>query len=848
MFDEKDYFIENQLIPALFDRATEVFPEMEFQSYTKGWRSRFKLDLRPSQHGKQWKTFWDRVFPFCLHEWGEERINVIKFYGSLHGKSYWEAVDELSRMCGLTPPTDEGWREKWKAREEKQGKLETMARKMAEALYSPEGKAVLDYLKNTRGYTDDFINYAGLGFCSKSTAKELESVFNDGSDNVTLSGTIGTIHTLSIPYRSGGRIYGFNFRTIQKEAEKDKYRNVYISGTDGKKYHLFGLTGLNLTKDKDSRGDMVVVEGELDALRGQYAGLPNVVAAGGSDISNEALAEAKRKGIKTVTLLFDTGERGTDLKIKKTIKAVYEAGLYPFVAEFPSKDGGKVDMDSYLRDNTGEDLKKLVYGTAVDGVRFLVCGIFKEAKEDEGSDTIHNDRAWHKALEKITDLANAPYISPTDRVTIFKDAEKASEGTMTEEAIREEADIKKAKEAGKKLKDEVKKLSNSLSYLADNDETESKEIFELLQEKVRKLQDISPDTEFSKLLTLPTANEIIARFKERPTGIPTNYAFGQGDKRERLFLQSGALTYICAPTSHGKSRMLENLALQLAISPDDGVTLYFTFEEDKEAVTMQFLNMYIGKNLSRNNLRSIASYYYTGSDEFFSGDSKMTFKEKEPMFLELITSGKLRIISENYDSKALISAIRYLHKNLPKVKAVFIDYIQLLHTRGAKTDRKGELADMCRELMATAKDTGLPIILAAQLNRDSASPLDITAQNIAEASEIEQSANTVMMLWNSVEKPSPKGSSYYYKPSGGERKLTEEGQKLEARDFHIGIGGKMYAKLVKNRGGERNIDAIFEFNGNTGRITQPDYDPQAAKAKQEGLPSKEPNNEKMEMF
>ena len=73
-----------------------------------------------------------------------------------------------------------------------------------------------------------------------------------------------------------------------------------------------------------------------------------------------------------------------------------------------------------------------------------------------------------------------------------------------------------------------------------------------------------------------------------------------------------------APTSHGKSTLLQNIALQIAKAEGEGTTLYFTFEEDGDSVTLQLLNKYIGEELCKNyssshsnNLRAITHYFRT---------------------------------------------------------------------------------------------------------------------------------------------------------------------------------------------------------------------------------------------
>ena len=154
--------------------------------------------------------------------------------------------------------------------------MERVAAKMTDALLSDErAKDTLAYLKERRGYEEDFIKWAGLGYVSPAIREELRDIFQGGTKFPYLTEE----HTLAIPYHSGGDVRGFVFRSISPTDKGGKYMDVFISEKDTKKYHLFGLMGINLTGNAERDRDITIVEGELDALRASYFGLENVVAA-----------------------------------------------------------------------------------------------------------------------------------------------------------------------------------------------------------------------------------------------------------------------------------------------------------------------------------------------------------------------------------------------------------------------------------------------------------------------------------------------------------------------------------------------------------------------------------------
>ena len=818
-------FVNSELYPSLFHRVRQAFPEMDFQPYKGGWASPYKLSGERSHDGRRDKSVITQRQPQRVLEQGGESIDLISLYMQRNNLSRpIDAIKALASICGLQLPEMED-SESYRLWQEKQERLERAASQMGAALYTDEGAATLDYLRK-RGYSDEFIKWGGFGFIAPSLLPELRSLFtytNKNGQEVSLPYGVGKLYSLAIPYRTGTQINGFVFRSILPDEQRNgqpKYKDAFISGTATKRFNLFGLMGFNLTGNGERDRDITIVEGEIDALRASFCGVPNVVAASGGNVSSEALKEAKQRGVKRVTLLFDTeateqGQEATNSKVEKAIASITAEGLTPFVCSLPHDDG-KVDADSYLQNHSGEQLSKIVE-EALPASLWL---FYRLATKEKYKDGFTTDKLIDDYKRETIAICNLPSTSPTDRDRILREFSEATE--ITKEALQEEADALKLADDKNRQRQELVALSAKVINLANNGSEE--EALSLLKAKLPDLSQMSREAEFSSLLLTPTAEGIRSNFKEKPTGVKTNFAFTTSyGEQERLILPVG-LTYICAPTSHGKSRFLENLALQLATDGEGGDVLYFSFEEDITAVELQLLNIYANMPLSRNNLRSLHSYYITGESYFGREADIDGFKRKEADFLSLLSSGKLRVYYKDYDSTELIEAIRYIAKQR-KVKAVFIDYIQLLHTRGTRLQRREELGEMCKNLWRLAEETCLPIVLAAQLNRETYSPLDMTSQNIAEAADIERSANTIILLWNSSFSPTPQKSSYY-KSSKGEQTFSDEAQKLEGRGFEIGTGGKIYAKISKNRGAAPNTDAILDFNGNTGKIAENYTEPQ----------------------
>jgi replicative DNA helicase len=102
-------------------------------------------------------------------------------------------------------------------------------------------------------------------------------------------------------------------------------------------------------------------------------------------------------------------------------------------------------------------------------------------------------------------------------------------------------------------------------------------------------------------------------------------------------------------------------------------------------------------------------------------------------------------------------------------------------------------------VLQIAKDSGLPLILGAQLNRDAkAKP---TLENLKEAGNLEEDANTVLSVYN----------------ESREKDENSEGESLKGtREVELEI------KALKNREGEPNQTATLIFDKYTGLIKEKD--------------------------
>ncbi|NOS56573.1 MAG: hypothetical protein HOP37_10005, partial [Cyclobacteriaceae bacterium] len=198
--------------------------------------------------------------------------------------------------------------------------------------------------------------------CSQTEIEDLISILKKDY-------RIGRTNIITIPYRSGGVIKGFKFRKLDyflfeddfDESERKeidaapKYLNNVGLDKVGCFFNISGLTG-----DKD----LVIVEGELDALHATVKGLDNVVALGGNSVSSEQVRDAIKKGAKKFTICLDREpdkEEETAKAIDRAIEVILAEGVNKvYIVTLPDLGGGKTDPDRLIKERGVEAFKQSI--------------------------------------------------------------------------------------------------------------------------------------------------------------------------------------------------------------------------------------------------------------------------------------------------------------------------------------------------------------------------------------------------------------------------------------------------------------------------------------------------------
>lgn len=226
-----------------------------------------------------------------------------------------------------------------------------------------EGEQALNYLYE-RGFTDDMIDARKIGFAPDSSHFATDFMEKKGYD-LQLGYEAGILsrndtdfnyydrfrNRIIFPLANAqGRIVGYSGRTYTEQ--EPKYLNSPESPIFQKRKLLYNLS--EARKSIRQKDEVILLEGFMDVIKADDAGLKNVVASMGTQLSNEHITFLK-KLCSHVTLMFDGDFAGIEATMK-TGQQLLQQQFNVYVVQLPSK----MDPDEYIMKYGAEKFNSFV--------------------------------------------------------------------------------------------------------------------------------------------------------------------------------------------------------------------------------------------------------------------------------------------------------------------------------------------------------------------------------------------------------------------------------------------------------------------------------------------------------
>ncbi|HDC5749349.1 TPA: DNA primase [Staphylococcus aureus] len=260
-----------------------------------------------------------------------------------------------------------------------------------------EGEQALTYLQE-RGFTDALIKERGIGFAPDSSHFCHDFLQKKGYD-IGLAYEAGLLsrneenfsyydrfrNRIMFPLKNAqGRIVGYSGRTYT--GQEPKYLNSPETPIFQKRKLLYNLD--KARKSIRKLDEIVLLEGFMDVIKSDTAGLKNVVATMGTQLSDEHITFI-RKLTSNITLMFDGDFAGSEATLK-TGQHLLQQGLNVFVIQLPSG----MDPDEYIGKYGNDAFTTFVKNDKKSFAHYKVS-ILKD-------EIAHNDLSYERYLKELS--------------------------------------------------------------------------------------------------------------------------------------------------------------------------------------------------------------------------------------------------------------------------------------------------------------------------------------------------------------------------------------------------------------------------------------------------------------
>ncbi len=239
-----------------------------------------------------------------------------------------------------------------------------------------------DFLKflKIKEYSEENLEKTGL-IIKKEKTKSLYDRFR--------SRLIFPIHNIY------GKVIAFGGRKISDKIEGPKYINSPETSIFHKGNILYGI--YQAKKSIKEEDNCYLVEGYTDVIALHMIGIKNVVASGGTSLTENQIKLIGRF-TKNITIIFDGDEAGLSASMRG-VDIILEQGLNVKIVVLPKGE----DPDSFARKNESDNFKEFIKNNNKDFITFKASILIKEF----GKDPVKRAEAINDIMKSILAIPDA---------------------------------------------------------------------------------------------------------------------------------------------------------------------------------------------------------------------------------------------------------------------------------------------------------------------------------------------------------------------------------------------------------------------------------------------------------
>lgn len=267
--------------------------------------------------------------------------------------------------------------------------------------------------------------------------------------------------------------------------------------------------------------------------------------------------------------------------------------------------------------------------------------------------------------------------------------------------------------------------------------------FDYLSSKFNEIVGNFTPEELKSLNLSEGLKKVIERVKEQKSNPTLSETVCTGYEELDQYLsggfRKGVFTLIAARPAMGKTVMMLNAAIEAA--KQGKKVLFISIEMNLIQCLQRSMSKVSGVKMSK----ILQPEFITNNEisELEKSQEKVTSLYGKNLFIDEVKS---------INAPQLEAKIKFYQKQLG-VELVFVDYIQIMHTRQNKTPKEvSDYTEISNDLREIAKSTGVALVLGAQLGRDvekrdDKRPMDSDLKN---SGALEQDAGAIIHLYRDV--------------------------------------------------------------------------------------------------
>lgn len=371
--------IPEQLIEQVRSESDIVDVISDYMQLTKRGRNWFGLC---PFHGEQTPSFSVSQDKQIFHCFGcGAGGNAITFVMDIENISFPDAVIKLANRAGTPVDIDISTDSVVKSIPKEQKEMLEAHEFACDFFHhllvnTEEGEAALQYLLD-RGFTRELIDSQKIGWALNSWDALTTLLSRKGMqmEHVVDSGLIiqrEQDHTyfdrfrnrIMFPIRDeNGKVIAFSGRIMQPSENEPKYLNSPESAIFHKSEILYNLDKARASIRKTKK--IVLMEGFIDVLAANRAGIFNAVATMGTSLTQQHIQKIKRLAMQ-VTICYDGDKAGTEAA-KRAAQMLHDERVKLDIALIPNQ----MDPDDYIRDHGEHAFKEQILENPHSFIAFM---------------------------------------------------------------------------------------------------------------------------------------------------------------------------------------------------------------------------------------------------------------------------------------------------------------------------------------------------------------------------------------------------------------------------------------------------------------------------------------------